>query len=718
MIAPTPVRGAWVQALWSGLLAGALGFLMFFPPQVLIDPGAMPPPPLDWAMTLSGALSFVRDDWHWPVFAFEGLTQAHETNAVFTDSIPLFSLIWKAATGGSEAAFGHFLPAYLLTAFLFQGAAGALALRLLGVEGRGPLIFGALLIALFPAFLLRLPYHLALSAHGFVVLALAMLFSPPKDGREARRLVAWAVLLVAAVLTHAYLFAMAGLCFALSLAIPILTEPAARRGPALGGRAAGGAAVAGLVGAAMWVAGYFTGAPGGAGGFGHYSASLATFFIHHGHSVLPQWLDFAPGQREGFAYLPIGLWLVLVLALLLRIAGAGAAPAPLAESWRRAWPVLALAALGVVLIATAGRFTWGERDLLALDLPGWAERAGAVFRSSGRFIWLIGYGVVLLGLARLARGLGPRASGAVFAACAVAVVIEMQPVARVLPPRDAQYSGDAPLEAVIADADSIAVHPPWPCGGTAHDPIDKELQWLAAKTGAVLANTLAAARLDVDCATPLPKAFLGVPGPGRLLIVKDADTLGPVLAAGAEPDGCRGRLGMALCRAAWETAPGPPGTFAALPPPARLMPGEHPMAEGGSGTPALGQGFSRPEPWGVWSIGREARLEVFVDPEAPPRRLGLALQGYVPEARPAHGVRVTLESRATLTAPWHLLADRKAHFRRGKAKAELGFEIPPGPHRWLRITLRPSEPVSPAGLGLGADDRDLGVGVLALTLGR
>ena len=183
---PAPT-GAGMAAL-LGLAAGAAALTLVHPVAMLADPGALPAPPGDWAMTLSGARAFVTDAWCWPVFAFEGLSSVHPTNAVFLDAIPLYALAWKALAHPAGVAFAWFLPVWLALLFLFQGAAGAVALRLAGVGARGPLIAGAFLMALMPVFLFRQIGHLALSAHGFVLLAVDALDARDRLARLDRDL--------------------------------------------------------------------------------------------------------------------------------------------------------------------------------------------------------------------------------------------------------------------------------------------------------------------------------------------------------------------------------------------------------------------------------------------------------------------------------------------------------------------------------------------------
>jgi hypothetical protein len=697
------------QALLAGAIAGLAAFLLVIGPGVLLDPeAAMPAPPGDWAMTLSGARAFVVDAWRWPLFRYEGLSEAHATNAIFTDSVPLHALLWKILSGRSAEGFAWFLPTFLLLLFLLQGAAAALALRLLGVTARGPLVAGAALFALWPVFIARF-WHPALSAHGIVILALALLLVPPRAGSEGRRALGWAALLAVAVLLHAYLFAMAAAAWAVAFADALL-RPAQPRGRTL----AEAGATALLLAGVMLAAGYFSGAPSGSGGFGHFSASLAAPFIHGGTSALPDLLAVAPGQYEGYAYVPVAGWGLLALALALALRGRGRPAEPQAAHRRRMAPLLGLAALAVALFATGGRFTWGETELGRLPLPETVERIGAVFRSSGRFLWLPVYALLLLAAARVARALTPHRAALALGAAAALAALEMRPLLAAFPPADGTYSGDPALRAAFRDAERVTIHPPWPCGPPETDLIDKELQWLAAREEAVLVNTLAAARLDTDCRGPLSETFRGPPAPGDLLVLKrDFRTTAPLMRHGIEPGRCRRTGGFTLCRAAWPEDPALAG-LRPVPSPRPLARGvRHRLARGSGALRVLGPGFSGAEPWGLWSVGERARLELFLAPGgSPPHRIALGLQGFVPEARPETGVIIRLLAQDRGGRGWREVAATRLTLRRGAAR-RTAVLIPPErlAAARLRVVLVPETPVSPATLGLSGDRRALGVGL-------
>ncbi len=698
----------------GGLLAFALGpglAVLVAPPVSALSPHG------DWAMAQAGALGFVRDAWRWPLFAIEGMAEGHRMSAVFTDAIPLYAALWKlanAATGGAAAgaAFAWFQPLWLLLLFLSQGAATGAGLRLLGVEARGPLLAAGCLVALFPAFLHRVPVHGALACHAIVILALAMALAPPAGAAASRqRTLSWGALLAVATLVHAYLAAMALATFVLARIALLLRPPEGSSRIAL---TCGAWAVALGLAAVVWAAGYLEGGtPTRAGGFGYFRLNLAAPFMHDGHSLLPALLTVPDGQTSGYAYLPVGVLALLGMALGLVISARGRTEAPrlLAEPSGR-W-LTALAALAVLVFATAGRLSWGTSDFATIPLPELVERLGGIFRGSGRFVWLIAYAVLLLALARIAAGLGPRITTAAIAAAALATAVEMTPLrARTIPPVG-PVSADRVLAAAIASSERLATLPAWGCDPLHTPGLDKELNWLAVRGGALIANSPAAARMQRDCSAGAPEGFAPVPEKGALLLLKrGAEGFGAAARAGVAPESCRALDRHALCRADWSSETWlPPMPAERLRLPARLDFGDQRV-----GDRHLGQGFATPEPWGVWSLGPLSVIDLAIDRETPATTISLKLRGFVPKVRPQTTAEIALWSRESAASDWQLEDTRQVTFERGTRRTLVRLLRAPLPAHAIRITLQPEAPVPPAELGRSTDRRPLGVGLIAIAI--
>ena len=123
----------------------------------------------------------------------------------------------------------------------------------------------------------------------------------------------------------------------------------------------------------------------------------------------------------------------------------------------------------------------------------------------------------------------------------------------------------------------------------------------------------------------------------------------------------------------------------------------------------LDMGWSIREPWGVWSDGDRASLLIPCEDTAVPnktKRVMLRLSGFSVPDRPATGVSIKIGEREV----W--LGDISS------SPKDVEFALPDGACSlgFARIIMDVKNPVSPRSLGLSADPRNLGVGLVGFVL--
>ncbi len=131
-------------------------------------------------------------------------------------------------------------------------------------------------------------------------------------------------------------------------------------------------------------------------------------------------------------------------------------------------------------------------------------------------------------------------------------------------------------------------------------------------------------------------------------------------------------------------------------------------AEGGPGVPALGFGWSPPEPWGDWSVGPEAHIVLQSDtpPMAP---LSLSIRAHALPWIPTGSQEVQVWIDGKPSVVWHI----------GSAgDQEYAAPIPPrtSQHQLIDIDFRIQRPFAPKQLGLGNDEHKLGIGLVSFQL--
>ncbi len=402
----------------AAALIGALAFLL------VCGPGVLWPTRIAWlatgdpAMFYLGWSFFRRSPWTWPPSANPDYGLELASSIFFADAIPLLALSMKtiAPAGGPWQYFGI----WLLVCFALQGLlAGRLAA--LYTPSRLAQLLAAALFCFAPIFLWRLHGHYALNAHWLLLAGLWLCLRPLPSSARAWR--AWALLVAAAALIHAYLLAMVLALWAADLVRrAIFLRP---RRVTLTVIEPGAAVLAAA--SALWLGGFFA-LPGGvdvAGGFGFYRANLLSPLDSDGWSFVWPDVGGGAGDYEGFAFLGSGVLLLVLAALTGRAAAVrrdGRAAGPTAERWP-----LAAVLVVLVLFALSHRWAFGPWEVAVLPLPAPLARAGALLRSSGRMLWPAVYVLMLWGVVAVVRALPGRSGCAVVALATALQAVDTAP---------------------------------------------------------------------------------------------------------------------------------------------------------------------------------------------------------------------------------------------------------------------------------------------------
>jgi hypothetical protein len=129
------------------------------------------------------------------------------------------------------------------------------------------------------------------------------------------------------------------------------------------------------------------------------------------------------------------------------------------------------------------------------------------------------------------------------------------------------------------------------------------------------------------------------------------------------------------------------------------------FARNEDGSLALVSGWAEPESWGAWSVERESILRVRLAPRRGRRRLRLALRYRT----------VQLDTERELEIAWGEEPPTRRRLPRQGHEGELVFDVPrrllhaPVDVRFVNLNAR-----SPSSMGIGEDQRPLGIGVEAL----
>ena len=354
-----------------------------------------------------------------------------------TDSLPLLAILFKPFTFWFDTPFQYF-GIWIFVCFILQ-AVFASKLLSLWVSNRFVVFLGTFFFTLAPALLDRIRFHLPLAAHWLVLAVMYLYFSKNK------KILPWLVLGSITVFIHAYVIPLVAAVF---LAHELASLSKSRtalvrffRNVLLFIAVQGVSAFQ----SGLFIFGFKSGVKSG---FGDFSANVLTLVdpARQSTSAGNTWsLRFpniaeGPYQYEGFAFVGSGVIAIMfvllarqVIRLQVKRSLANAALGcivflVISQAGNSPFTVSALLALLVILATEVHKTGTSSKRLLVflctvllvsfwsfsnqiqignwtylVELPSMLESPLSIFRTSGRFIWLAAYSLILLVLVVLIR---------------------------------------------------------------------------------------------------------------------------------------------------------------------------------------------------------------------------------------------------------------------------------------------------------------------------
>ena len=339
----------------------------------------------DRAMHQLGWMFYRAAPWDLPPGRSPLLGLEISNSIALVDGLPLFALPFKLIAPWLPQPFQYW-GYWLLLSFVLQAAFAWRIARELGASGVAALLAAAFVL-ITPAYLFRVPLHMALSGHWTLLAALFLYVR-----REPPHMWMWPLLLALTSAIHATLLAMVLALWAAALVQRLWT------GRAQPARLAGEFALgAGLSLAVLWTVGFFGTGSYGTYGYGDYKLNLLWPLIPYGWSRLLPDLPHTKFDYEGLSFLGLG-----ILALLALVLCSGAI-ARLRHAVSRRWLPLTLMLLALMVFAFSKDIAVLDIELASLPVPGFIDDVGAAFRSTGRFVWPLLY-IVTIGAVVLVAG--------------------------------------------------------------------------------------------------------------------------------------------------------------------------------------------------------------------------------------------------------------------------------------------------------------------------
>lgn len=356
--------------------------------------------------------------WHFPLGLVDGL-YSEPVSIVYTDSIPLFAFFFKLLSPILPETFQYF-GIFGLLSYALMGGFGALITRRL--TSFLPInLMSALLFSLSPCMLKRMFYHTALAAHFLIPAAICLWLYRSSFAKKRTYIGLWTLLVAVSALINAYFTPM---ILGIMLCSLLQEMIAADKVKAVIGSVLLNVLIpVAVLAVVCYVAGYFY------GDVSAYTTSLEklsfnllqfwnpandlctiedrtfNFATQNYSSLLPALPTTSGWQEEGFSYLGLGMIVLLVIVLIM---GMVAIKRCGVVRQKRRWVSIGISVFigGIVFtfLALSPTATFGSSVLYQITYPDVIYQALSVFRSTGRLIWPVYYGLMaatLLGLVYL-----------------------------------------------------------------------------------------------------------------------------------------------------------------------------------------------------------------------------------------------------------------------------------------------------------------------------
>jgi hypothetical protein len=353
---------------------------------------------------------FRNSPWSWPIGLNPLYGMDFSNSIVFSDSIPLFAILFKAVSGILGHPFQYF-GIWTLFCFVMQAV---LAYRLVGLISNSAKIqaLGSVLFLFSPPLLFRLSLHASLMAHFLILVALYLSLKPlPKPWDSRVRLLhplSWMALMCLAITIHFYLAVMVIFLWVSDLASRTVIQKFTSY------RSATFEMIAMTLFTFFveWQTGYFAiqSGAGASGGFGDFRTNLLALFNSRAWSYFLPPIDYRDSVEiatgEGFQFLGTGSLFLLLCALFSIATKRMSISSIFTTIWGR-YRYLLSALVLMALISFSNHIGIGAWNI-RIPFP---EKIIALFgfvRSSSRLFWPMYYMILFVSLYCVIRSYGSR----------------------------------------------------------------------------------------------------------------------------------------------------------------------------------------------------------------------------------------------------------------------------------------------------------------------
>ena len=355
---------------------------------------------------------FYRDsEWAFPVGLNPNFGQDLSSSIVYSDSIPLLAIPFKALGPLLPERFQYF-GIWLCICFILQAW---VSWKILGLYSKSVItkLLGCGLFIFIPPMLWRINTpaggHAALVAHFLILWAIYLILRPS----QSKRALLWLLLLSMAVLTHFYLFVIVTLLWLADLANHYFIQSD------LSGTTTAKEffSIIFCIALLSWQAGYFviSTSLNNDRGYGFYGMNILGLIDPQGWSHILRSQTNSSSWGEGFSFFGLGILLASVFAFIALFIKRSDNIKSLKQFFKH-YQVLSVLIIFLTIFSISNRIGIGDLSY-TYPLPAWALVIADSLRSSARMFWPIHYLLAIAIFVAIVRTYSHKSALAILSIC-------------------------------------------------------------------------------------------------------------------------------------------------------------------------------------------------------------------------------------------------------------------------------------------------------------
>lgn len=336
---------------------------------------------------------FRNSNWHFPIGLMDNITYPNKISVIYMDAIPLFAIIFKLLSPILPKTFQYF-GLWGIVCFMLQGGIGSLIVKKFSKDS---LVCGlaSLFFIISPIMIDRTFWHSALAGHWIILLALYVWLNRNYFNTLVKKIAIWSILMMIASSVHLYFIPMIVI-----IMVGYLIQEYLENKDVI--EVLGIFFIPIFLGIfILFILGAFV------GNVNIQSTSLGYFSTNLNSIVNPQdWskylknLDLASSlQYEGFGYLGLGVIILFFISIYISINNRIEKAKTL---YNKGYIISAtVIVISAYLLAVSYIVTWGKNTLFTISYPNFIINLLSIFRSTGRFIWIVCYLIIIFTIINL-----------------------------------------------------------------------------------------------------------------------------------------------------------------------------------------------------------------------------------------------------------------------------------------------------------------------------